>query len=67
MTQTLPADGKLHRVTPEGQHQFVASGFVNPLGLRFINKSLWVTDVNGDFIGGMRELSDGFIVSVQAQ
>jgi len=67
MTQTLSADGKLHRVTPEGQLQLVASGFINPLGLRFVGQSLWVTDVNGDFIGGMRELPDGFIVAIAAR
>jgi hypothetical protein len=67
MTQTLPADGKVHRVTPEGQLQLVASGFINPLGVHFIGKVLWVTDVNGDFIGGMRELPDGFIVEIRAQ
>jgi len=32
-----------------------------------IGKALWVTDVNGDFIGGMRELPDGFIVEIHAQ
>jgi len=67
MTQALPADGKVHRVTPDGQLQLVASGFINPLGLRFVGKSLWVTDVNGDFIGGMRELPDGFIVEIRTQ
>ena len=67
MTQTLPADGKLHRVTPDGQLQLVASGFTNPLGVHFIDKKLWVSDVNGDFIGGMRELPDGFIVEISTR
>ncbi len=67
MTQTLPADGKVHRVTPDGQLHLVASGFINPLGLRFVDKSLWITDINGDFIGGMRELPDGFIVEISAR
>lgn len=65
MTQTLPADGKVHRVTPEGQLQRVASGLINPLGVHFVNKKLWVSDVNGDFIGGMRELPDGFLVEIR--
>ena len=64
MTQPLVADGKVHRVTPEGKLELVASGFVNPLGLRFVGKKLWVTDINGDFIGGRRELPDGFIVEI---
>jgi glucose/arabinose dehydrogenase len=67
MTQPVPADGKVHRVTPEGQLQLVATGFVTPLGVRFIGKKLWVADVNGDFILGKRELPEGFIVEITAQ
>jgi hypothetical protein len=44
--------------------KLVASGFVNPSGLLFIGSHLWVTDVNGDFIGGGRELPDGFLVQI---
>jgi DNA-binding beta-propeller fold protein YncE len=66
MTQSLTADGKVHRVAPEGQLHLVASGFVNPAGVRFIGKKLWVTDINGDFILGKRELPDGFIVEIAA-
>ena len=66
MTQALEADGKLYRVTPEGELQLVASGFFNPAGVRFIGDALWVTDINGDFIAGKRELPDGFIVKIQS-
>jgi hypothetical protein len=27
---------------------------------------LWVSDLNGDFLGGKRELPDGFIVEISA-
>lgn len=67
MTQALAADGKVYRVTPEGKLQLVASGFVNPMGVRFMGATLWVNDINGDFIAGKRELPDGFIVEVQVQ
>ena len=67
MTQALEADGKVYRVTPEGEMKLVASGFVNPIGLRFVGHELWVTDINGDFIGGGRELPDGFVVKITAQ
>lgn len=67
MTQAINADGKLYRITPEGKAELVASGFHNPMGVRFIDKKLWVTDVNGDFIAGKRELPDGFLTEVQAQ
>lgn len=60
----LAADGKLHRVTPDGKLALVASGFINPWNVRFVGQRLWVGDINGDFIYGRRELPDGFIVEV---
>ena len=63
----LRADGKVHRVTSEGQLELVASGFINPWGLRFVENTLWISDINGDFIYGKRELPDGFIVEISAQ
>ncbi|MGH7964867.1 MAG: hypothetical protein ACRERD_24145, partial [Candidatus Binatia bacterium] len=51
MTQEMKADGKIHRVTPEGKLELVATGFVNPMGLYFVGKKFGVTDINGDFIG----------------
>jgi hypothetical protein len=65
--QALRADGKVHRVTPEGTLELVASGFINPWGLRFVGTTLWVSDINGDFIYGKRELPDGFIVALAIQ
>lgn len=65
MTQALAADGKLYRVTAEGELHLVASGFINPVGLQFVDDAVWVTDINGDFIAGKRELPDGFIVKIQ--
>ena len=65
--QALRPDGKVHRVTPEGKLERVASGFINPWGLRFVGNTLWVSDINGDFIYGKRELPDGFIVAIGAQ
>jgi hypothetical protein len=67
MTQPLAADGKLYRVTPEGELKLVAADFVNPLGVRFVDEKLWIGDINGDFIAGKRELPDGFIVEIRAQ
>jgi len=63
-THTLKRDGKIFRVTSDGELKLVASGFINPAGLRFIGHHLWITDVNGDFIAGMRELPDGFLVEL---
>ena len=63
-TQALKRDGKIYRVTRAGELKLVASGLVNPAGLRFIGHRLWVTDINGDFIAGGRELPDGFLVQL---
>ncbi|MGE0680579.1 MAG: hypothetical protein AB7P69_06680 [Candidatus Binatia bacterium] len=63
MTQALQADGKVYRVA-DGVLQLVASGFMNPAGVRFLNDKLWVSDINGDFIAGKRELPDGFIAEI---
>src|SRR5262249_36943867 len=62
MTQAVPADGKIYRISSNGQLHLVASGFRNPAGIKFLGDKLWVTDIAGDFIGGKRELPDGFIV-----
>lgn len=64
MTQALETDGKVYRVTQDGKLHLVASGFINPAGLQVIDGALWVTDINGDFIAGKRELPDGFIVKL---
>jgi hypothetical protein len=67
MTQAVPADGKIYRVSSNGQLHVVASGFRNPAGIKFLGDKLWVTDIAGDFIGGKRELPDGFIVEIRAK
>ena len=67
MTQPLLADGKVYRLTPAGKAIWVASGLVNPIGLRFVRDQLWVSDINGDFITGRRELPDGFVVVMEAK
>jgi hypothetical protein len=66
MTQPLKPDGTVLRLSRGGIPKLVASGFVNPLHLRFIGKKLWVSDINGDFLDGRRELPDGFIVEIAA-
>jgi hypothetical protein len=66
-TQSLKRDGKVYRVAPGGALKLVAAGFVNPAGLRFIGHHLWVSDINGDFVAGMRELPDGFLVQLDTK
>ena len=39
--------------------QLVTAGFIRPPGVHFIDKKLWVTDINSDLSGGMREPPDG--------
>ncbi len=66
MTQPLRADGTVMRLAGGGIPKLVAAGFINPLHLRFIGNQLWVSDINGDFLDGKRELPDGFIVEIAA-
>jgi len=66
-TQASEHDGKLYRVTSEGELKLVASGFANPTSLLFTGGHLWVTDINGDFIAGGRELPDGFLVQIDPE
>jgi hypothetical protein len=66
-TQALKHDGKIFRITPAGELKLVASGFINPAGARFIGRHLWITDINGDFIAGKRELPDGFLAQIDAK
>jgi len=66
MTQALRADGRIYRLTPTGEVALVASGLHNPIGVNFFDNRLWVTDINGDFIAGKRELPDGFMVELEA-
>jgi len=64
MTQAVAAEGKVYRVSREGELYTVASGLVNPMGIRFIGDTLWVSDINGDVSVGKHALLDGFIVVV---
>jgi hypothetical protein len=63
----LKRDGRLYRVTKDGELKLAASGFVNPPGVCFIGHHLRVTDINGEFTAGMRELPRGFLVRIDRQ
>ena len=68
MTQSLKRDGIIYRVSSDGSLHKVATGFVNPIGVTFVDAhTLWITDINGDFIAGKRELPDGFIATIETQ
>lgn len=65
MTRPVAANGTVYRVTRQGELYTVASGFVNPTGVRFIGNALWVSDTNSDFRAGKRAVPDGFVVTIQ--
>ncbi len=67
MTQPVKHDGQIFRITPTGELALVASGFANPTGVAFLGNRLVVSDINGDFHVGQRELPDGFIVEIASQ
>jgi hypothetical protein len=62
----VSSDGQVYRVTPEGTLALVACGFRNPVGAVFVDDSLVVSDINGDFHEGYQKLPDGFIVAIKA-
>jgi hypothetical protein len=62
--QAVADDGAVWRVSRTGAAQLVATGLRNPLGLAFVGPRLWVSDIGGDFMGGNRELPDGFVVEI---
>lgn len=65
MTHAPAADGQVYRITENGDVHLVASGLHNPMGVHFAGDRLWVSDINGDFIGGRRELPEGFVVELR--
>jgi hypothetical protein len=65
--EALRPDGKVVRVDENGEFHDVARGLINPWGLRFVGNRLWVSDINGDYIYGKRELPDGFIVEIEVE
>ena len=65
MTQPVKRDGRLYRVAPTGEPVLIASGFANPTGVAFLGNRLVVSDINGDFHVGQRELLDGFLVAIE--
>lgn len=67
MTQPVKRDGRLYGVTPSGELALIASGFANPTGVAFLGNRLVVSDINGDFHVGQRELPDGFLITIAVQ
>ncbi len=65
MTQPMAANGHVYRVTPQGEVRVVVSGLFNPMAVHFRGDRLWVSDINGDFIAGRRELPEGFVIEIQ--
>lgn len=65
LTQPMPANGHVYRITAEGEIHVVVSGLYNPMAIHFTRDRLWVSDINGDFIAGRRELPEGFVIEVQ--
>jgi hypothetical protein len=57
-------DGVVYRFSKDGRRHVFATGLINPFGLRFVGNALVVTDINGDFLVGRREIEDGYIVAI---
>ena len=65
LTQPMPANGHVYRIDPQGEVHVVVSGLYNPMAIHFTRDRLWVSDINGDFIAGRRELPEGFVIELR--
>jgi hypothetical protein len=62
------SNGGVFRVARDGTVHLVVTGFRAPIGVRFVDdRSLWVSDIGGDYITGGSTLPDGFIAEIQAK
>ncbi len=66
-TEPIASDGRVFRVTPEGELKLVASGFANPVGVAFLGDRLVISDINGDYHVGQHKIPIGFIVTLDAE
>ncbi len=64
---SVPDDGMVYRVGPDGKLAVVASGLRNPVGVVFLGNRLIVGDINGDFHVGYHKIRDGFIIALTPQ
>jgi hypothetical protein len=64
LTHAPASAGEVYRLDDRGLFSLVATGFRKPHGVHFFQNRLWVSDVNGDFIAGRRELPDGFVIEI---
>ena len=56
----LKPESTLNRIAPDGTVHLVASGFLRPAGVSFIDGSIWVSNLNRD----VPELPEGSIVRI---
>ena len=56
----LQGDSTLYRIAPDGTAHLVASGFLRPAGIAFIDGSIWVSNINRDRV----DMPEGSIVKL---
>ena len=59
----LKGESTLYRITPDGEAHLVASGFLRPAGIAFIDGSIWVSNINRDRV----DMPEGSIVKIDVQ
>lgn len=64
-TKTVGDDGRVFRVTRDGNLELVASELRNPVGVGFLGNALAVSDINGDFHIGYQKFPDGFVILIK--
>lgn len=63
MDQQMPGESALYRIGPDGQAHLVASGFVRPAGIAFVNGAIWVSNINRDRV----DMPEGSIVRLEVK
>lgn len=61
--EPLPQECKLYRIASDGTAHLVASGFLRPAGISFIDGSIWILNINRD----RGDLPDGSIIKIDVQ
>ena len=56
----LKGESTLYRIAPDGSAHLVASGFLRPAGIAFVDGSIWISNINRDRV----DLPEGAIVRI---
>ena len=59
----LQGDSTIYRIAPDGTVHLLASGFLRPAGIAFVDGSIWVSNINRDRV----DMPEGSIVKIEVR